>query len=82
MFEKLLFSSGNQVSPATIARIERKLDLILKHLGIEDDPCAALPQEVLIALERGNKIEAIKLYREATGAGLAEAKDAVEAAER
>ncbi|OWK42416.1 hypothetical protein FRUB_04494 [Fimbriiglobus ruber] len=30
------------------------------------------------ALERGNKIEAIKLYREATGVGLAEAKVFVE----
>ncbi|MET0823914.1 MAG: ribosomal protein L7/L12 [Solirubrobacterales bacterium] len=30
------------------------------------------------ALQRGNKIEAIKLYRELTGAGLKEAKDAVE----
>jgi ribosomal protein L7/L12 len=31
---------------------------------------------------QGNKIEAIKLYREATGVGLKEAKDAVEAIER
>jgi ribosomal protein L7/L12 len=33
------------------------------------------------ALLAGNKIEAIKLYREQTGAGLAEAKTAVEAME-
>ena len=32
------------------------------------------------ALARGNKIEAIKIYREATNCGLKEAKDAVEAA--
>ncbi len=32
-------------------------------------------------LEAGNKIEAIKLYRQATGLGLKEAKDAVEAIE-
>ena len=37
---------------------------------------------VRAALRRGNKIEAIKLYREATGSGLKEAKDAVEAMER
>ena len=30
-------------------------------------------------LERGQKIEAIKLYRERTGAGLKDSKDAVEA---
>jgi ribosomal protein L7/L12 len=35
--------------------------------------------EVRAALAVGNKIEAIKLYRAATGVGLKEAKDAVEA---
>lgn len=46
---------------------------------------AALPPEHLAAirheLARGNKIDAIKLMREATGLGLAEAKQAVEAME-
>jgi ribosomal protein L7/L12 len=41
---------------------------------------AALPPAVLSAMARGDKIEAIKLTREATGLGLKEAKDAVEAA--
>jgi len=35
-------------------------------------------QAILAALQAGNKIEAIKLCREATGLGLAEAKDFVE----
>lgn len=35
--------------------------------------------QVQAALEAGNKIEAIKLYREMTGLGLKEAKDAIEA---
>lgn len=35
-------------------------------------------QAILAALKTGNKIEAIKLCREATGMGLAEAKDFVE----
>jgi len=35
--------------------------------------------ELQSLLEQGRKIEAIKLYREQTGAGLKEAKDAVEA---
>ncbi len=38
-----------------------------------------LPSEALAALERGNKIEAIKIVRAAQGIGLKEAKDAVEA---
>lgn len=35
--------------------------------------------ELRALLQRGNKIEAIKIYRQATGVGLKEAKDAVEA---
>ena len=42
---------------------------------------ASLPPEVTAALRSGNKIEAIKLLRAQTGAGLAEAKNAVEAHE-
>ncbi len=38
--------------------------------------------DVLDALRRGQKIEAIKIYRERTNCGLKEAKDAVEAMER
>lgn len=59
-----------------IARVERKLDLILGHLGVQqDDP----ELERVVALVRdGQKIQAIKAYREVTGAGLKEAKDAVE----
>lgn len=43
---------------------------------------AALQIQVLALLSSGSKIEAIKVYREATGVGLAEAKSAVEALER
>jgi hypothetical protein len=38
-----------------------------------------LPPEVIDALRQGNKIEAIKRLRTATGLGLAEAKDRIEA---
>jgi ribosomal protein L7/L12 len=40
---------------------------------------ADLERAVVAQLEEGRKIPAIKLYREATGAGLKEAKEAVEA---
>jgi hypothetical protein len=39
----------------------------------------SLPPQVLEALRRGNKIEAIKLLRQAMAVGLAEAKSVVEA---
>lgn len=38
-----------------------------------------LPAEALVALQRGDKIEAIKVVRERQGLGLKEAKDLVEA---
>ncbi|MBU6180054.1 MAG: ribosomal protein L7/L12, partial [Verrucomicrobia bacterium] len=36
---------------------------------------------IIDAVRRGNKIEAIKHFRDATGLGLAESKDAVESME-
>jgi hypothetical protein len=63
-------------------RLERKLDLILKHLGIEyAEPAApgGLSEEVRRLAHSATKIRAIKLHREQTGLGLKEAKDAVEA---
>jgi ribosomal protein L7/L12 len=49
------------------------------HSAMNPQP---LPPDAAAALARGHKIEAIKLLREATGLGLAEAKHAVEAAAR
>ena len=43
---------------------------------------AGTPEEITMLLEQGNKIGAIKAFREQTGSGLREAKDAVEAIER
>lgn len=39
-------------------------------------------QKIVEMLERGQKIDAIRIYREATGVGLAEAKSFVEGLER
>ncbi|HEX8036590.1 MAG TPA: hypothetical protein VF510_22220 [Ktedonobacterales bacterium] len=62
-----------------IARIEYKLNLIAKHLGIED---SSNTDEVLRHLWNGNKINAIKAYKERHGVGLTEAKQAVDSLER
>ncbi|MFF8322856.1 hypothetical protein ACF06V_37580 [Streptomyces bobili] len=57
-------------------RVERKLDLLMKHQGIQDDdPVLA---EVAALMHAGQHISAIKKYRDATGAGLLEAKQAVD----
>lgn len=69
-----------------INELEDRLKYLYRHLGMayDSDPTASPINNPQIqeALRRGNKIEAIKLYRELTGVGLAEAKQAIEQAER
>jgi ribosomal protein L7/L12 len=69
-------SAQRRRKEARLANVERKIELIMGHLGIED-PEPYLP-EVIACLEQGKKIPAIKAYRDATAVGLKEAKDAVE----
>jgi ribosomal protein L7/L12 len=66
----------------TLSRLEAKLDALLGHQGIQFDPYSNAPTRVIDALRGGKKIEAIKEYRVATGAGLREAKDFVEELQR
>ncbi len=69
-----LFGGNDAVQ---LRRIEQKLDLIMKHLGIEyTEP--TMTDEILQLISEGQKIGAIKKYRELTGVGLKEAKDAIE----
>ena len=75
--------SGNMSSRAkTTERLERKLDLVIKHLGIEGPAAENIPPEALAEIDRciwsDRRIEAIKLYREETGHGLLEAKEWVD----
>ncbi len=65
-----------------LSRVEGKVDALLKHQGVRYDPYGELPQPVLDALRSGRKIDAIKAYRAATGADLAQAKEYVDEVER
>lgn len=58
-----------------VAEMERELRLADVPTNPEQDP------RIRELLQNGNKIEAIKLYRERTGLGLKEAKDAIDAVE-
>ncbi|CAM5526836.1 hypothetical protein SAVIM338S_04054 [Streptomyces avidinii] len=58
--------------------MERRLGLVLDHFGIEEPEPAGLEGVRALAAD-GRTIEAIKAYRETTGASLLEAKRAVEA---
>ena len=65
--------------PIDLRRIERKLDALLKHQGISLPLEAKMSEEVQqMARDPARKIEAIKLHREQTGLGLAEAKADIE----
>lgn len=75
----LAFQPGRSASreKMRLAAIERKLQLVMDHLGIVE-PEPDMP-EVVRALEHDHKIAAVKAYREATGASLSDAKNAVDA---
>jgi hypothetical protein len=63
-----------------LRRVEQKLDAVLKGLGItSEDSITSAEYWKSLARDRGQKIQAIAAYRKETGAGLAEAKQAVEA---
>jgi ribosomal protein L7/L12 len=66
----------------TLRRIEMKLDLLMKHANIEFEPYKGLPPEVVDALQRGEKIEAIKAYRKLRTRNLKEAKKFIEDVQR
>lgn len=55
-----------------LAQIDRRLQLVMDHLGVTE------PEPIVAYLMAGEKIQAIKVYREQTGVSLAEAKGVVE----
>ena len=62
---------------ARLMRVEHKLNKLLRHFNLE--AASPLSERVkTLADDPAKKIEAIKVYREETGVGLAEAKAAVE----
>jgi hypothetical protein len=70
--------SALQRNLGPLHRVEAKVDLLLKQAGIKFDPYASVSLDIAEAVRRGEKIKAIKLYREKTGVGLREAKEYIE----
>jgi ribosomal protein L7/L12 len=66
---------------AQVDRIERQVARISANLGIPYDypGNAGMPPEVIELAQRGDKLTAVQKYRELTGSGLQEAKEAVDA---
>lgn len=81
----MVTESEIQFLKSRINELEDRLKFIYCRLNIEyadpnSDP--VLSPQIQDALRRGNKIEAIKIYRELTGTGLAGAKDVIDRAEQ
>jgi ribosomal protein L7/L12 len=66
---------------AEVGALGRKFDYVMRHLGLtySDDALAPALEQAAESLRQGNKLAAIQAYREATGAGLKESKEAIEA---
>lgn len=56
----------------------RQLRQISQHLGVHDAALEQIEEELKDLVEQGERIEAIKLYRAKTGAGLKEAYEHIE----
>jgi ribosomal protein L7/L12 len=74
-----------QLLRSRINELEDRLKFLYERLNIDYADPNANPirsPQIQEALRGGNKIEAIKIYRELTGVGLAEAKQAIDRAEQ
>lgn len=63
-----------------LRRLESKVDALVAHAGLTVEEAGL--HGVLELVARGDKVTAIRVYRQVTGAGLAVAKAAVERMER
>ena len=61
-----------------VAELEVKLDFLYRKLGIEYINSPGADSRIIELLKKGNKIEAIKIYRDLTNADLVDAKREVE----
>ena len=57
--------------------LEKKVDAIIKHLGAEFKPYKNTPNAVFAALDSGERVKAIKLYRQFSGVSLKEASEVI-----
>ena len=67
-----------------VAKLERTVAFLLEKLDLtyEDNPAINVSAAVMNLVKQGNTLAAIQLHRQETGAGLAEAKQAIEAIPR
>ena len=59
----------------SLSRVERKLNLIMDHLGLD---YRGVPDHVLALLRAGRRLDAITLYQKETGLDLKQAKEVID----
>lgn len=76
----ILFARLAAIDPRLnrLSRLDAKVDALLRASGVKFDELQDVPADVREALERGETILAFTRFRQATGAGLKEAKDFVD----
>ena len=61
-----------------VQSLERRVQRLEAREGLESTPLEVPEDEIVALLQQNRKIEAVKLYTEITGAGLGDAKAAVD----
>lgn len=74
----LIFISYLNRLQEKVTSLNKKLKKIYEHMGIEDKLEDLINEEIKALILNGEKIKAIKVYREYTGLGLKEAKEYVD----
>jgi ribosomal protein L7/L12 len=66
-----------------VARLECQIAFLMEHLGVEyhEERIQGVSPEVMDLVRSGRKIQAIRLFRQETGAGLKDAKAFIESLE-
>jgi uncharacterized protein involved in exopolysaccharide biosynthesis len=68
-----------------LALVESRLEQLFEHLDLkprdDDEGDPAQDPEIQDLLAKGNEAQAVKRYRELTGAGIAEAQSAIDRAQ-
>jgi ribosomal protein L7/L12 len=74
----LIFNTQLDTYRKRIRFLEVKVDALIKHTGIEFNDSTLVPTEVHLAIKAGDRLKAIRLYRNITGADLKEASEVVD----
>jgi ribosomal protein L7/L12 len=68
-----------------LAMVESRLEQLFEHLDLKprggDEADAAQDPEIQDLLAKGNEAQAVRRYRELTGAGISEAQSAIQRAQ-